>query len=209
MNGKPSVTGRVFLLLTALVSAYQVAVGIDGLNSLEIVCYTIGFGILLISSLLLLILGYEILGTAPVVLLATLIPLSIAGGLVAQFTANYFLAYAVVAAIGLILIGLSRILFPSKVLGKVGIIPIITVAMVHAVAGLLIVFLPLQAIWQGWAETGFILVSLGGALIGLDGILLFFLRSGKSPIAQERLIVFFPAILFVTTTSFTAGFSLR
>jgi hypothetical protein len=209
MNSKPRLTGRIFLLLTALVSAYQVAVAIEGLNSLEIICYTIGFGILIISSLLLLILGYEILGTAPVVILATLIPLSIAGGLIAQFHRQFFLAYLIYAGLGLTLIFLTRIKPLLMLNGKTRFIPVGAVAFVHALAGILIVFIPLQAVWQDWVEPGFVLVSFGGAFIGLDGILLFMLRSGKTPISQERLIAFFPIILFVTTTSFTLGFAFR
>lgn len=209
MNSKPDVKGRIFLLLTALVSAYQVAVAIEGLNSLEIACYTIGFGILIISSLLLLILGYEILGTAPVVILATLIPLSIAGGLVAQFHRSFFLAYLIFMGLGLILIFLTRMKYFIKMNGQTGLIPVVAVAFVHAIAGLLVVFIPLQAVLQGWVEVGFILVSLGGVLIGLDGILLFLLRSGKSLVSPERLIEYFPIILFATTTTFTAGFAFR
>ena len=38
---------RILLLLTGLLAAYQVAVGIDGLSTLPIIAYTIAFGVLL------------------------------------------------------------------------------------------------------------------------------------------------------------------
>ena len=58
----------------ALLAGYQVAVGIEGLGRFEITCYTIGFGVILVASLLLMIMGFEILGTPAVVVLSTLIP---------------------------------------------------------------------------------------------------------------------------------------
>jgi len=44
-----SVFDRILLLLTALLAAYQVAVGVDGLDTFAVICYTIAFGILLVA----------------------------------------------------------------------------------------------------------------------------------------------------------------
>ena len=71
---------RVFLLATGLLAAYQVAVGIDGLSTIPIIAYTIAFGVLLIASLLLLILGFEVLESPVVAIVSTIIPLSISLG---------------------------------------------------------------------------------------------------------------------------------
>ena len=49
---------RVLLLITALLASYQVVQGIDGLNNMAIACYTIAFGVIVIASLLMIILGF-------------------------------------------------------------------------------------------------------------------------------------------------------
>ena len=65
---KMSPLDRILLLLTGLLAAYQVAVGIEGLSTLPIIAYTIAFGVLLVAGLLLIILGFDVL-EAPVVLI--------------------------------------------------------------------------------------------------------------------------------------------
>ena len=72
-----SIIDRILLLLTALLAAYQVAVGIEGLDSFAILCYTIAFGVLLVACLLLIILGFEILESPLVVIVSSIIPLSL------------------------------------------------------------------------------------------------------------------------------------
>ena len=67
---------RILLLLTVILAAYQVAVGIDGLSTLPIIAYTIAFGVLLVASLLLFILGLDVLDSPIVVIISTIIRLS-------------------------------------------------------------------------------------------------------------------------------------
>lgn len=64
---KISILDRVLLLLTGLLAAYQVAVGVEGFNTLSIVAFTIGFGVLLVAGLLLIILGFGVLDSPLVV----------------------------------------------------------------------------------------------------------------------------------------------
>jgi len=52
---------RLPLMATAALSAFQVAVGIEGLGTAAIVCYTVAFGVLLVASLLLAIFGLDAL----------------------------------------------------------------------------------------------------------------------------------------------------
>ena len=80
-----SVINRILLMLTALLAAYQVAVGIDGLDTFAIICYTIAFGVLLVACLLIIILGYEVLDSPLVLIVSTIIPLSISLGLVWEY----------------------------------------------------------------------------------------------------------------------------
>jgi hypothetical protein len=49
-----SVLDRSLLLATGLLSAYQIAVGIEGIGNLAVICYTIAFGLLLVADLMML-----------------------------------------------------------------------------------------------------------------------------------------------------------
>ncbi len=54
---------RILLLITCLLAAYQVVVGINGLENVPIIAYTIAFGVLLVAGLLIIILGFEVLNS--------------------------------------------------------------------------------------------------------------------------------------------------
>jgi hypothetical protein len=209
MSRKLNPLERILFLTIALLAAYQVAVGIEGLGNLETILYTTGFGILLVASLLLMILGYDILGTPPVVLLATLIPLSVSAGLVTQFTPQYTYPYLAFSLVGLIAIFVSRYGLPLRtdVKNKPGKVATGVLAVVHGLSGIIIFFMPLSLAWRAVVPAGFVLVGFGGALFGLTGILLFFLRSGMSPLSEESILSFLPIILLLTSAAFTAGFS--
>ena len=94
---KMSVLDRILLLITGLLAAYQVAFCLDGRPTAAIFAYTIAFGVLLVAGLLLIILGFEILDTPAVVVVSTLIPLSLATGLVWEHLASFRIIYLLFA----------------------------------------------------------------------------------------------------------------
>src|SRR5512145_1040510 len=93
---------RLLLLLMGVLAGYQVAVGINGLGTIPITAYTIGFGALLVAGLLLIILGFDVLDSPIVVIVSTLIPLSISLGLVWEHLASYRTPYLLFAIIGFV-----------------------------------------------------------------------------------------------------------
>src|SRR5512141_603539 len=121
---------RVLLLITGILAAYQVAVGIDGFTALPIIAYTIAFGVLLVAGLLLFILGFDVLDAPIVVIISTIIPLSLATGLVWQHLASLRTLYLVFAILGFLAIGITR-LIPTP--GK---LPTIVLTLVHGIAGM-------------------------------------------------------------------------
>jgi len=153
---------RILLLTTGLLAAYQVAVGIEGLPALPTLCYTIAFGVLLISGLLLIIFGFEILDSQAVVVVAAIIPLSLSLGLVVEHLPSLQNGYLAFAALGFLAIALTRWLAVGKP-------ATITLATVHGIAGLLIFGLPLALSLTGRAPLQFGLVGLGGASSGWVG----------------------------------------
>ena len=183
---KMSPLDRVLLLLTGLLAAYQVAVGIDGFAALPIIAYTIAFGVLLVAGLLLIILGFEVLDAPVVVIVSTIIPLALSLGLVWQHLPAWRMPYLVFAILGFLAVILTRVVpIRSK-------LPTIVLALVHGIAGMLIFLLPLILSWQGQVKPLFALVGLGGALIGLGGLLLSFLKTGHPLLSQAAILKILP-----------------
>jgi hypothetical protein len=193
---------RIVLLLTALLAAYQVAVGIEGLDSFAILCYTIAFGVLLVACLLLLILGFEILDSPLVMIVSTIIPLSLSLGLVWEYMVairQYYLAFAV---LGFLAVIITRQFTPGRP-------AVIVLAIVHGIAGMLIFLLPIVLSIQGVTNLGFIFVGIGGALIGIGGLLLSFLKTGRPILSRDAILTVLPGLLMLMTFAFVAGFALR
>lgn len=191
---------RVLLLITGLLAAYQIAVGIDGFSTLPIIAYTIAFGILLVAGLLLIIWGFDVLDSPVVVIVSTTIPLAISLGLVWEYLASFRTAYLVFAILGFLAIVVTRsIPTPGK-------LPTIILALVHGIAGMIIFLLPIIFAFQGKAHPLFSLVGVGGALIGIGGLALSFLKAGKPILSKELILKILPAILLLMTLCFVIGF---
>ena len=197
---KMTILDRILLLLTGLLAAWQVAIGIDAFDTLPVMAYTLGFGVLLVAGLLLIILGFEILDSPAVVIVSTLIPLSLALGLSWQYLEAYRTVALVLAIGGFLAVSLTR-LIPAP--GK---LPVFTLVIVHGIAGLTIFLLPIILSASGANRPGFALVGLGGALIGLGGLLLSFLKAGKPILSRETIFKILPGLLLLMTAAFVAGF---
>ena len=164
---KISILNRILLLATSLLAAYQIAVGIDGLSTVPVICYTIGFGVLLVSSLLILILGYEVLDSPIVVVVATIIPLTISLGLVWEYLPAWRVPYLVFVLGGFLAILVTR-LFSTRRPAT------ILLAVVHGIAGLVIFILPIYLSLTGRVNPGFILVGIGwGTPLSLAAAIVF------------------------------------
>ncbi len=198
---KFSILNRVLLLASSLLAAYQIAVGIDDLEAVPQVCYTIGFGVLLVSCLLLLILGYEVLDSQVVVVVATSIPLSISLGMVWEYLPAIRVPYLVFALAGFVAVLITRDFAAGRPATLV-------LVVVHGIAGLVIFILPVYLSLSGRVNPGFILVGIGGGLIGLGGLLLSFLKMGKPVLPHETILNLLPGLLLAMTAAFVAGFNL-
>lgn len=199
---KMSPVDRVLLLLTAILAAYQVAVGIDGFSTVPIIAYTIAFGVLLVAGILLLIWGFDVLESPFVVIVSTAIPLSLSLGLVWEYFVSFRTPYLLFAILGFAAIILTRS-FPMP--GK---LPVILLATVHGVAGMTIFLLPIIFAITGQVKAGFALVGIGGMLIGLGGLLLSFLKTGRPILSRENIFKVLPGLLLVMTAAYVAGFAL-
>lgn len=197
---KISPLNRILLLLTTVLASYQVAVGIDDLDTLPIIAFTVGFGVLLIAVLLMFILGFDVLDSPIVVIVSTVIPLALSLGIVWQYLASFRTSYLIFTIVGFLAVALTRsISMQNK-------FPVFVIAVTHGIAGMTIFLLPIVLSIQGNAPPLFSLVSVGGALIGVGGLLLSFLKAGKPILARETILKLFPTLLLLTTAFFVAGF---
>ncbi len=197
---KTAMLNRLLLLLTGLLAAYQVSVGIDGFATLPVIAYSLGFGVLLVAGLLLIILGMEVLDSPLVVVVSSIIPLSLSLGLVWQHLPGFrtfYLVFVVLAFLGILV---TRLLpAPAK-------LATLVLASTHGIAGLVLFLLPVILAVQGAMPPAFSLVGVGGALIGLGGLLLAFLKAGRPLLSKETIFTLLPVILFLMTLCLVAGF---
>jgi hypothetical protein len=189
---------RLMLLGTILLAAYQIVVGIDSNTPMAILSYTVAFGVLLVASLLIFVLGFDILDSPMVVIVSTLIPLGISLGLMAEFFSRYTSFYIWFVILGFLAIAITRYALPGK-------LAVIVLAVVHGISGLLIFGLPIYLVIIGEAPYGSLFFSLGGALIGIGGLLLSFLKTGRPILSRTTIMGFFPTLLFATTCAFVSS----
>ena len=162
------------------------------------VYYMMGFLVLLISGLLLVFLGLDILSSPYVLTVASLIPLGISMGLMEQYFPQWKKPFKWFALIGFLAIALSSI-------GGIEIGRKISVPLFHGVAGLVIFLGPFLA---KDAPQGFWWVGIGGLLIGIGGIALAFIANNAQLLffSPSFVMSILPLLLLLMTLAFTWGF---
>jgi hypothetical protein len=197
---KITVLDRILLLITGLLAAYQIAVGVEGTALLCITCYTIAFGVLLVAGLLIIIMGFEVLDSSWVVIASTIIPLSLSMGLVSEYLPGWTTPYLIFVVVGFLSVIVTRLATP-------GMPGTLTLVFVHGIAGILITLLPIIFAIRGEVPAGFAFVGIGGALIGVGGLLLSFLKAGKPILSQDTIMTVLPSLLLMMTAAFVLGFA--
>jgi hypothetical protein len=168
--------------------------------------YLIGFVVLLVSGLLLIFLGYGILGLggtllSPFILpVASLIPMGISIGITEQYFPGWKKVFKWFALVGIITIAITSI---------AGLDPIkkFAVPIFHGVAGFVIFLGPFLA---KTSPKGFFWVGIGGALIGIGGLALASLTIGGAPLlgifTKDMVFTILAPLLLLMTLAFTWGF---
>ncbi len=192
---------NLFLLLTGLAAVYLLGLfyaRYKKQNKLYDVYYMLGFGVLLVSGLLLIFLGMGILKSPYVLTVASLIPLGIALGVANQYYKGWKKYFAWFALVGFLAIAISSIAGMDS-LKK------LAVPLFHGVAGLVIFLGPIFA--KG-AKPGFWWVGVGGLLIGAGGIALAFLSAGKQFLFFSEAVVsaILSPLLLLMALAFLWGF---
>jgi succinate dehydrogenase hydrophobic anchor subunit len=199
-----SLFDRLTLLATGLVAIYLIwrfAQHRKVVQRNSEIFYIISFAVLLVAGLLLIAFTYAILGSPWVVVVAALIPVSLAIGLTGFVYPKYEKPYLIGMVIGFLALAITRFSGPPTVATLV-------LILVHSIAGLTIFFLPFSAIKQEKAPGGFAWVSVGGALIGLGGIALAFLKTGRQFLffSQELVFTILAPLLLLMALAYAWGF---
>ncbi|MFC2028876.1 hypothetical protein ACFLTX_03005 [Chloroflexota bacterium] len=192
---------RILLLLVSLLSAWQVAVGINDADMVPMIAYTVGFGTLVVAGLLLIILGWEGLESPYVIIIASLIPASLSLGLAWEFLPTIRTFY-----LGFVLAGFLAILI-TRLSGTAGRSAVFTLILFHGVQGLMIFLLPIIMVISDMAAGNFWLVGIGGALSGLSGLLLTLMRSNNPILDKPQILRILPGLMLASTAALVVGFS--
>jgi hypothetical protein len=195
---------NLFLLLSGLVAAYLCWYFWKRYNlhkALHNVYYLMGFAVLLVSGLLLIFLGLDILASPYVLTVASLIPLGISIGLVEEYFPSWKKAFKWFVTLGFLAIAITSI-------GGMDTLKKIAVPLFHGVAGLVIFVGPFIA--KGTPK-GFFWVGIGGLLIGLGGIALAFISAGSQLLffSPDFVMTILTPLLFLMSSAFALGFTKR
>ena len=194
---KISILSRIIYLLTGIMASYEIINGMDNYSNLITTLYTISFGLLLLASLLLLVMGFEIMENDYIAIVASLIPITLSLGLVIDKLEHYTMYAA--------LIGSSFTIATVLRLFSKGKTSSLSLGVIHFISGAVIFLLPIILYYLNKAEIHILLISLGGLLIGSGGMMLGFLKAGKELLSKEKIQTLFPIILFFTTIAFIFG----
>lgn len=191
-----------FLLLTGLIAAYLCWYFYQRYNlnkALHNLYYLMGFAVLLVSGLLLIFLGLDILSSPYVLTVASLIPLGISMGVAEEYYPSWKKSFKWFAVVGFLAIAITSI-------GGMDTLKKIAVPLFHGVAGLVIFLGPFFA---KRAPKGFWWVGIGGMLIGLGGIALVFISVGAQLLffSPSFVMLILTPLLFLMAGAFALGFA--
>lgn len=184
--------GVLLFIINRFIQAYKKEKGIHWIY------YSISFGVMAIAGILLIILGFEVLSSPLIIVVASIVPLGLATGLISEFHPSYETPYVIFATAGLLFIALTRFVVEA---GEA-----LAISTVHTIAGLTIIAVPVLAVLQDKTVKSFIWVSVGGSLIGIGGIALTLLKAGYPILSEATIFSILAPLLLLMTLSYTYGF---
>ena len=194
--------GLVLLLLTGVVALVMgIFLYIEYMDSRkpEHALWGMAMIVLFVSGVLIILYDWAILEEALVPVVAALIPIGFAAGLLyaayeVKTWARYFLMYQGV----LLVIFLIFAIISEEP-------PTAFVLLTHIPSGILIVYVPFMTGMNGVTEKTSWIFSLGGALISVGGMLLGFSGADDPPISLEDIHKILPALLLIVGACITFG----
>lgn len=199
---KLAIFNRIVFLITGIIAGSKIISGMDTYSDLTTFYFTVAFGVLLLACLLLLLIGFEIMENNFVAVVAALIPISLSLAIINNRLPEYYLIYAIIIGIGFLIAIYLRFYATEKIAS-------LSFGLIHGVSGTVIVLIPIVLLLTSSIQLQYVFVSVGGIFIGIGGMLLAFVKAGKPILSKELVISLFPIILFIATTAFVIGLSIR
>ena len=155
--------------------------------------------VLFVSGVLIILYDWAILDETLVPVVAALIPIGFAAGLLyaayeIKKWARYFLMYQ---AVLLVIFLIFAIISEEP--------PTVFVLLTHIPSGMLIVYVPFMTGMNGVTEKTSWLFSLGGALISVGGMLLGMLETDDPPLTGDEIHDILPGLLLIVGALITFG----
>ncbi len=199
---------QIVLLLTGLVALYLISFFLKRQKNEKTAGnhnfhYIVSFLVLFVAGVILIFKGWDALGNNFVAVVASLIPFTLATGLICEYHKDKAMGYVLLMVVGLLLIALTRYVGSMEVLAK------FAYPVFHSIAGLTIFYLPIKLVKADKVNSQFIWVTIGGTLIGLGGIALAFLTAGKQLLffSPEFVLMILAPLLFLMTLCYMYGFT--
>lgn len=193
---------RIILLVVAILAGIQIVTGIENCGTIPITYYTFSYGIFLVSALLMLLMGVDIIEHPVAALAASTLPLGFSMGLVAVFLPVYHLGYGLIISVlyaGLVIQKL-RDQAKSAMLFQI---------LLHGLTGLVLFILPFVLVIQDTVNPGYLGISVGTGLVAVGGMALAFLKSGKPILTKDQIYTIFPGVLLLSVFAFSVGIGSR
>ena len=163
--------------------------------------YTISFGVMVLASIMLLLFGFEPLVNRYVPVITTLIPTTLSIGLVHDYLPKMTLSYAILVGIIYMVSVWVRFTAAEKTAALV-------LALTHGISGLLVFILPIVLYTSYGLPARLLLVSIGGLIIGIEGIFLALQKMGYLKIELKTILAWFPVMLLAATSAFVGGLNI-
>ncbi len=197
-----SILDRILFLFIAIIAGTEIVSGINQHTLGAITSYTVAFGILVLAGVMLLLFGFELLENPFVPIVSTLIPMMLSLGLVQDHIPGMVNSYASLLGILYLISIWGKFRTGAKAAAMI-------LAMVHGVSGLLLFVLPLVLCFGYGLPYQLLFISLGGLVIGLEGMLLALQKLGVLSVDLNRILSFFPGLLLISTAAFVVGLNIN
>jgi len=198
MIKKVSFLNRAIVILVGHIAGYKVVNGMEPYSELTTLYYTIGFGTIVLVALLMMMFGLKVLMNDWVMIMTAFIPVGLSLGLVNQFLPSINYLYLVISIVGIIAVILTR-RYKSKKNAT------LTTSLVHGASGLIVVLLPIYLVMNNLEKSSILFVSLGGIILGSEGILKALQKMERKIISEDKLNNYFPLLLLLASTAFVVG----
>jgi len=195
---KITVLDRILFLITAIVAGNKIVSGMDQHSVLSTGFYTVSFGVLVLASIMLILFGFELLTNRFVPVVTTLIPITLSLGLVHDYIPKMTFSYSILLGLLYLISVWVRFTATEKTAALV-------LALVHGLSGMLLFVLPVVLVTQYGLPLQLLLVSLGGLIIGLEGIFLTLQKMGFLKMSLNTVFGRFPIMLLLATFAFVSG----